>query len=215
MRAVIPYKKENAKSRLSPVLSREEREEFVELMLRDVVDSLLCAGITKIDVLTTSSEGVPDDLDVNLVVTEPGLNVSINSYLQTVDEPTIIIMADLPLVKSSHIKKIISFPEDVVIVPGKGGGTNILFLSQPKEFTVKYHGCSFLSHCDITNDLGKSIRIFDSLLASTDIDEPHDIVELLIYGDGLSKEYAEKRFCAETGKGRVKISTNSKLSGFI
>jgi len=215
MRAVIPYKKENAKSRLSPVLSKEEREEFVELMLRDVIDSLLCAGITKIDVLTTSSEGVPEDLDVNLVVAEPGLNVSINSYLQNIDEPTMIIMADLPLVKSSHIKRIISFPEDVVITPGKGGGTNILFLSQPKEFTVKYHGCSFLSHCDITNELGKSIHVFDSFLASTDIDEPHDIVELLIYGDGLSKEYAEKRFCTETGKGRVKISASSKLSGFI
>ncbi|WP_445474749.1 2-phospho-L-lactate guanylyltransferase [Methanococcoides methylutens] len=215
MRAVIPYKKENAKSRLSPVLSQTEREEFVELMLKDVVDSLICAGITAIDVLTTSSEGVPDDLDVKLVVTEPGLNESINAYLQTVDEPTMIIMADLPLVKSSHIKKIISFPEDVVIAPGKGGGTNILFLSQPKEFTVRYHGCSFLSHRDITNELGKSIRVFDSLLASTDIDEPHDIVELLIYGDGLSKEYAEKRFCTKSGKGRVKISANSKLSGFI
>ncbi|NYT19805.1 MAG: 2-phospho-L-lactate guanylyltransferase, partial [Methanosarcinales archaeon] len=50
---------------------------------------------------------------------------------------------------------------------------------------------------------------------STDIDEPHDLVELLLYGDGLAKEYVEKRFCAETGKGRVKISPHSKLSGFI
>lgn len=215
MRAVIPYKKENAKSRLSPVLSQTEREEFVELMLRDVIDSLLAAGITEIDVLTTSSEGVPDDLDVNLLVTQPGLNMSINSYLQNVDEPTMIIMADLPLVKSGHIKKIVSYPEDVVIVPGKGGGTNILFIRQPKEFTVKYHGCSFLSHCKITKELGKSMRIFDSFLASTDIDEPHDLVELILYGNGLSKDYAEKRFCAETGKGRVKISPNSKLSGFI
>ncbi|NYT19392.1 MAG: 2-phospho-L-lactate guanylyltransferase, partial [Methanosarcinales archaeon] len=158
MRAVIPYKKENAKSRLSPVLSQTEREEFVELMLRDVVSSLQSAGVTKIDILTTSSEGVPDELDVGLVVTEPGLNVSINSYMQNVDEPTMIIMADLPLVRSSHIKKIISYPEDVVILPGKGGGTNILFIRQPKEFTVKYNGCSFISHCEITKELGKSIR---------------------------------------------------------
>ncbi|SES65603.1 phospholactate guanylyltransferase [Methanococcoides vulcani] len=215
MRAVIPYKKENAKSRLSPVLSQTEREEFVELMLRDVVSSLCSAGIKEIDILTTSREGVPDDLDLDLIVTDPGLNASINSYLQNVDEPTMIIMADLPLVRSSHIKKIISYPEDVVIVPGKGGGTNILFIRQPKEFTVKYHGCSFISHYEITEDLGKSIRIFDSFLASIDIDEPHDIVELLLYGNGLSKEYAEKRFCAETGKGRVKISPLSKLSGFI
>ncbi|MGD9780498.1 MAG: 2-phospho-L-lactate guanylyltransferase, partial [Methanomethylovorans sp.] len=45
MRAVIPYKQENAKSRLAPVLTLKEREQFVELMLRDVVCSLREAGV--------------------------------------------------------------------------------------------------------------------------------------------------------------------------
>jgi 2-phospho-L-lactate guanylyltransferase len=54
MRAVIPYKKACAKSRLSPVLSPKEREEFVELMLNQVIDSLKEAGIEAIDILSPS-----------------------------------------------------------------------------------------------------------------------------------------------------------------
>jgi len=215
MRAVIPYKNENAKSRLSPVLSKEEREEFVELMLEDVIKALNDAGMTTVDILTTSTEGIPKEFKGNLIVTEPGLNDSINEYLQNASEPVLIIMADLPLVTGDHIRKITSVSEDVVIVPGKGGGTNILFIRHPNEFTVKYHDCSFTSHCEITEYLDKSMHIFDSFLASTDIDEPHDIVELMLHGKGKAKEYAEKRFGSETGKGRVKISPLSKLSSFI
>ncbi|WP_048063292.1 2-phospho-L-lactate guanylyltransferase [Methanococcoides burtonii] len=215
MRAVIPYKNENAKSRLSPILSKKDREEFVELMLKDVIKALDDAEVVNIDILTTSAEGIPNDFNGNVTITEPGLNDSINEYLQNANEPILIIMADLPLVTGDHIRKIISFSEDVVIVPGKGGGTNILFIRHPNEFTVKYHDCSFISHCEITDELDKSMHIFDSFLASTDIDEPHDIVELMLHGKGQAKEYAEKRFGSETGKGRVKISHLSKLSGFV
>jgi len=190
MRAVIPYKNENAKSRLSPVLSKEEREEFVELMLEDVIKALNDAGMTTVDILTTSTEGIPKEFKGDLIVTEPGLNDSINEYLQNASEPVLIIMADLPLVTGDHIRKITSVSEDVVIVPGKGD-------------------------CEITEYLEKSMLIFDSFLASTDIDEPHDIVELMLHGKGKAKEYAEKRFGSETGKGRVKISPLSKLSSFI
>lgn len=215
MKAVIPYKNENAKSRLSPVLSKEEREEFVELMLRDVLQALTDAEVENIEILTTSPKGIPDDFKGKLIITEPGLNTSINTYLKDSNEPVLIIMADLPLVTGEHVKKITSFSEDVTIVPGKGGGTNIIFIRQPNEFTVKYHDCSFISHCDITEELKRSIHVFDSFLASTDIDEPHDIVELMLHGKGQAKTYAENRFGSETGKGRVKISPLSKLSNFV
>jgi 2-phospho-L-lactate guanylyltransferase len=47
VKAVIPYKKSSARSRLSPVMTREERGEFVELMLNQVIDTLKEAGIEK------------------------------------------------------------------------------------------------------------------------------------------------------------------------
>jgi 2-phospho-L-lactate guanylyltransferase len=207
MRAVIPYKKENAKSRLSPVLNRIEREQFVELMLRDVVCSLREAGVKDIDLLTTSEYSSLSDLGVNFVLDPADLNEAINKYLEKMDQPVLIIMADLPLTKPEHVKNIIFSEEDVVIVPGKGGGTNVLFIKEPAVFHVRYYGMSFRNHCTIAKDMCKSLKIYDSFLLSTDIDEPHDIVEILLHGHGLSLEYAKEKFELESGKARAKLTS--------
>ncbi|SFM15090.1 2-phospho-L-lactate guanylyltransferase [Methanolobus profundi] len=207
-KALIPYKKKNAKSRLSPALTLEERESFVELMLRDVVTSIQDAEIEEIDILTTPDNGVPKDLQVNVVLDENDLNEAINEYLSHEKEPIFIIMADLPLVRAEHIKDITSRPEDVVIVPGKGGGTNVIFVKDPSNFHVKYYGSSFLNHCNIAKDRECSTYIYDSFLLSTDIDEPHDLVEIMLHGHGRSKEYVLERFDMETGKTRAKISSS-------
>ncbi len=205
MRAVIPYKKQNAKSRLSPVLSLEEREHFVELMLRDVVKSLKEADIKNIDILTTPSNGVPQDLEVNIHSSEHDLNEAINDYLEKMQDPVLVIMADLPMVSPKHLKEISSADEDLVIVPGKGGGTNILFIKNPDKFHVKYYGSSFLNHCNIAKEMQQSIHVYDSFLLSTDIDEPHDLVEIMLHGHGASREYVTEKFDVKTGKARVKL----------
>lgn len=207
MRAVIPYKKENAKSRLSPILSRIEREQFVELMLRDVVFSLREAGVNDIDILATSEYRSLTDLNVNIVIDPNDLNESINQYLEKMDQPVLIIMADLPLARSEQVKNIISSKEDVVIVPGKGGGTNVLFIKNPSRFHVQYYGMSFCNHCAIAKGMQQSLRIYDSFLLSTDIDEPHDIVEILLHGHGFSLEYAQEKFELESGRARVKLTS--------
>ena len=206
MRAVIPYKKENAKSRLSPVLTLGEREEFVELMLKDVINTLSKSGVDKIDILTTSIYGVADDIETNVIVSELGLNEVLNEYLSKVSEPVLIIMADLPLVTTRHIREITASAKDVTIVPGKGGGTNILYIKDPSRFHVKYYGSSFKAHCDIAKDMSQSVHVYDSFLASTDIDEPQDIVELLLHGNGMAKDYVEEKFGIEISKGRIKLS---------
>ncbi|ODV49313.1 MAG: 2-phospho-L-lactate guanylyltransferase [Methanohalophilus sp. 2-GBenrich] len=56
-----------------------------------------------------------------------------------------------------------------------------------------------------------SIRVYDSFLASTDIDEPQDITELLLHGQGIAKDYAERRFGKTESKGRVKISPFNEI----
>jgi 2-phospho-L-lactate guanylyltransferase len=205
MRAVIPYKKENAKSRLSPVLSREEREQFVEFMLKDVIWCLKEAGVKDIDILTTSKYDALYELGVNFVLDERDLNDSVNNYLKKMDQPVLIIMADVPLTRPKHIKEIISSEEDVVIVPGKGGGTNILFIRKPAGFHVCYYGMSFRNHCTIVKDMKQSLKIYDSFLLSTDIDEPQDIVEIILHGHGFSLKYALDKFELESGKARVKL----------
>ncbi len=207
MRAVIPYKKENAKSRLSPVLTLGEREEFVELMLKDVLSTLSNAGIDKIDILTTSIYGVADDIEANVIVSELGLNEVLNEYLTKISEPVMIIMADLPLVTTRHINEITNSDADVTIVPGKGGGTNILYIKEPAKFHVKYYRSSFRTHCDIAKEMSQSVYVYDSFLASIDIDEPQDLVELLLHGHGMAKDYIKQKFGIDISKGRVKLSS--------
>jgi 2-phospho-L-lactate guanylyltransferase len=114
-------------------------------------------------------------------------------------------MADLPLVKSLHIKEIVSNDRDITIAPGKGGGTNILFIKDPSSFHVKYHGSSFLTHCNIAKERGHTVHIYDSFMTGTDIDEPQDLVEIFIHGHGLSKDYIERKFGTELTNGRVKL----------
>ncbi|TFH05524.1 MAG: 2-phospho-L-lactate guanylyltransferase [Methanosarcina sp.] len=203
MRAVIPYKKPGAKSRLSPVLSLEEREEFVELMLNQVIDSLKEAGIEKIDVLSPSGYGLEGMTKVRVLLDEKDLNEALNRYLEEAEEPVLIVMADLPLLSPDHIKGITSTKKDICIVPGKGGGTNALFIRNPSRYRVKYYGSSFLTHCSIATDSEQNFEIYDSFLAGTDIDEPEDLVELLIHGKGTARDYINRKFKLEVSRGRV------------
>lgn len=206
MKAVIPYKKASAKSRLSSVLTREEREEFVELMLNQVIDTLKKAGVETIDVLSPSKYGLENMTKANVVLDKNDLNEALNWYLGQAGEPVMIVMADLPLLSPDHIKGITSTKEDVCIVPGKGGGTNVLFIKNPSGYRVRYYGSSFLTHCSIAEKAGQDVEIYDSFLAGTDIDEPEDLVELLIHGKGAAKEYISKKFRLDVSRGRVKLT---------
>jgi 2-phospho-L-lactate guanylyltransferase len=206
MKAVIPYKKASAKSRLSPVLTWEEREEFVELMLNQVIGTLMEAGIGKIEILSPSMYGLENMTKANVLLDKSDLNEALNRYLEQAKEPVMIVMADLPLLSPDHVKGITSTKEDVCIVPGKGGGTNVLFIKNPSVYRVRYYGSSFLTHCSISEKTGQKVEVYDSFFAATDMDEPEDLVELLIHGSGAAKEYISKKFRLEISRGRVSLA---------
>lgn len=172
MKIIVPYKKKDGKSRLSPLLSPSEREELAEYMLEDVVSTLSKTGLEDIS-----------------IVSDEGLNAVLNKIIADSTEPMLIIMPDLPLISGEHILDITSSNEDVVISPGRGGGTNILFLRDPSTFRVDYHGASFLNHLEIAKDNGLLTRVYESFYASCDIDEVDDLAELIIHGRGKASKY--------------------------
>ncbi len=189
MKAIIPFKKKNAKSRLSPLLSQSEREMLAECMLEDVIRALKGSVVDKYEVLTEGS-----------------LNEAINGAIHRTQEPMLVIMPDLPLIQPRHINEIVSANADVVIAPGKGGGTNALFLREPRRFKVDYCQASFLNHLGIARDAGMSVYIYDSFFVSTDMDEPEDLVELLIHGKGAAALYLREIGVAlSTTSGRVGV----------
>lgn len=200
MRALIPFKPSNVKSRLSPVLNPEERLELALCMLQDVVDAIRDSAVEEYSLLATEPiEGHP------CIISPHGLNRALNEAFKEVSTPLVVVMSDLPLLKPHHIDEITS-EDGVTIAPGRGGGTNVLYMRKPQRFEAHYYGASFLTHLDLARDKGIPARIYDSFYTSTDIDVPDDLVEVLLHGEGRTPRLLrEWGFEIKTNEGRVKI----------
>ncbi len=201
--AVIPFKPKNPKTRLSCVLDEQEREAFAESMLSDVVAAVRDADCQPV-ILGTE---LFDSELVQVTIQEKGLSDALNEYLACcVVGNVLIIMADIPLADQASIQRVLATPKDMAIVPGRGGGTNVIYLKDPTKFRVDYYGGSYLKHMKIAQECGLSCEVIDSFRLHTDIDEKEDLVELLLHGTGKSRAFlAERGFAITTDKGRVGV----------
>lgn len=199
--ALIPYKPKNPKTRLASVLEPEERERFALAMLEDVLQALAESCCTPVVVAT---ELFDHDV-VQVTVKDADLNQTLNEILPSASRDLIIIMADLPLADEPSIRRAVTTQKDMAIVPGRGGGTNIIYLKEPSKFQVSYYGSSFVKHLKAAREAGLSVEVIDSFRLHTDIDEEDDLVELLIHGTGRSRAYLEGLgFALAEENGRVK-----------
>lgn len=201
MKAIVPYKVANAKSRLSALLTPEERTELARLMLQDITGALAAAGL-KVSLLTT---GPFEWGDAEVIVSEKELNEALNEFLAAQEEPVLIIMADVPLTTEKNIRDMLAANADLVISPGRGGGTNAQLVRRPDKYHVDYYGASYLDHVRIAEENGLSVAMFDSFNMSTDIDETYDLVELYIHGKGEAAQYLRSFTVLDASKGRVRV----------
>jgi 2-phospho-L-lactate guanylyltransferase len=147
-----------------------------------------------------------DSEDIQITVTDADLNQTLNSLLPQVVSEILIVMADLPLADGVSLKRVLATGKDMAIVPGRGGGTNVIYLKEPARFHVDFYGTSFLKHVKIAEEAGLSCEVIDSFRLHTDIDEKEDLVELLIHGSGKSRAYLEELgFMLSVEKGRVGV----------
>jgi 2-phospho-L-lactate guanylyltransferase len=205
--ALIPYRPINPKTRLAPVMTQEEREEFAEMMLGDVISTVYRTGCT-ITLLCTSEYACSKAL---VIVRKEGLNETINLALPQYHCPTLIIMSDLPMITLESLQRVLSTKADMAIVPGLGGGTNVIFVKHPGLFHVEYYGFSYHRHLQIAAELGFTVEIVDSMQMSTDVDEPSDLVELMIHGRGKSREWlCERGFSILVENGRMSLIRNGE-----
>jgi 2-phospho-L-lactate guanylyltransferase len=185
---LIPVKRlENSKSRLSNVLSNEERRRLVLLMLQDVVDKV--KHYPNLFIVT-------EDELVNEFCEEQGLKIlnprhdELNQDLRDANtwcinqgaKATLIILADLPALSSVDVEKIIRLSGKcpaAVIAPSRDGGTNVLLLSPSDLIAPSFGKESFEKHLSNINEVGAEVQIYNSFGASLDIDEIEDIQRLL------------------------------------
>ncbi len=182
MEVYIPFKPSNPKSRLAGIMTEWEREELAFTLLMDVHDT--CDNAT---ILSTSPDrrlnGLKHEID------DRDLDVAVTSRIKKGE--CAFVMSDLALVTEKIVDEFLSLGNEVVLAPGRKGGTNML-LSRNKSFYTSYHYGSFFKHLRICRELGIEFGIYDSFYASIDIDDESDLLELMLHGKGKrSYEYLE------------------------
>lgn len=202
MRVVVPVSGSDPKTRLASVLTPDERRDFTDAMLADVLDALTGAGLEP-EVVATA----PVDCDAPVTVDERGLDALVDDLLASTvgeaGEALAIVMADLPLATAESVDRLVSVDGDVVLAPGLGGGTNAFVCRHP-DFGVDYHGASIRDHRRIARDAGLDLAEVDSRRLATDIDEPGDLAEVLLHGDGAASDWlADAGFGLSLTDGRV------------
>ena len=208
MRVVVPFAAETPKTRLADVLSGDERVAFAEAMLADVLAAVDGAGYEP-EVLSTAALSVEDDLglDVEATVTVEGrrLTPAVNAVLEGTDGPVAVVMADLAIATPAALRRLFDADGDVVVAPGRGGGTNALVVRAP-DFRVDYHGASFLDHLRAAEGVGADVSVVDSHRLATDVDTESDLVEVLIHGEGRARTWLEDAgFELAIDRGRVDV----------
>jgi len=214
MQALIPYRVKEPKTRLGPALDAAEREAVAGRMLADVVAAV---AETRADptILATARPPAPPveeppDAEVPVLVDDRPLTEAVDDRLAErdpgPDEPLAVVMADLALATPTALERLFGTGGDVVLVPGRGGGTNA-FVSRHPEFRVDYHGASYRDHRRICDRLGADVTTVDSFRLSTDVDEPDDLVEALLHGEGHAADWLAERFrlAVDEDEGRVGI----------
>ncbi|MFC7076984.1 2-phospho-L-lactate guanylyltransferase [Haloarcula halophila] len=203
MRVVVPVSGSDPKTRLAAVLDTDERLLFAEAMLGDVVETLAAAGYTP-DVVATG----PIDCPVPVTVDDRGLDPLVNGLLDDTGGDLAVVMADLPLLTTEAVQRLFAPDTDVVLAPGRGGGTNAVVVRHP-EFRVDYHGASIRDHRRIAREIGADLAEIDSRRLATDIDEPGDLAEVLLHGDGRAADWlADAGFEVVAEDGRVGVTRN-------
>lgn len=220
MRVVVPFAARQPKTRLEGVLSAAERAAFARTMLEDVLNALDTAGHEP-EVLATA----PVEVSVPVQINDRPLTTAINAVFAerigrgateaprapetqpSGSTPTAVavVMADLALATPEALSRLFDADGDVVLAPGRGGGTNALISRHP-EFRVDYHGASYRDHVANARALGASVTTIDSFRLAIDIDERADLADLLLHGEGRAIQWlCEAGFELAIADGRVGV----------
>lgn len=202
MRVVVPYRVSDPKTRLAEALERDERTAFARAMLEDVLTAVEATDRTP-EVLATE----PFDCSVSVRIDDRPLTEAVNALLaeSLPETPVAVVMGDLPLATPRALSRLFRAGGDVLAAPGRGGGTNALLARHP-DFRVDYHGASFRDHRRICERIGTTLATVDSYRLGTDVDEPADLVEVLLHGEGAAARWLDERgFDVATGAGRVRV----------
>ncbi|MBS7257006.1 MULTISPECIES: 2-phospho-L-lactate guanylyltransferase [Methanobrevibacter] len=189
--AIIPVSKfKNAKTRLSPFLTEEEREKLLKVMLQDVTDTLK-KHVDKIFIISRDEDVLEYAKKLNLNTILEDENSNLNKALKQAmkqckgkTRKVIIVPSDVPLIGKTNLAMLIDASKslDFIIVPSKGGGTNMIIM-KPMAIHTRFEGLSYKEHVNAAERKKLNPQVHDSLFMALDVNTAEDLGEIMIHGE--------------------------------
>ncbi|WP_407421545.1 2-phospho-L-lactate guanylyltransferase [Methanobrevibacter sp.] len=189
--AIIPVSKfKNAKTRLSPFLTEEEREGLLKAMLHDVTDTLK-KYVDKIYIISRDEDVLAYAEKLNLGTILEDENSNLNKalkqamkYCKGKAKKIIIVPSDVPLMGKTNVQMLIDASKslDFIIVPSKGGGTNMIIM-KPMAIHTRFEGFSYKEHVQAAERKKLNPQVHDSFFMALDVNTAEDLGEIMIHGE--------------------------------
>jgi len=190
--AIVPVKPlRRGKSRLSGVLTEDERTSLNQSMLVNTIKTL--NAVPEIDVILVVSRdpsalSLAREYDARTVLEDgsPELNTALrraSMVAQTYQAHEILVLpADLPLITPNDIREFIAHsgnPPEVIIAPDRRkDGTNALYINPANLIDFRYGEGSFNIHLEQAKKANARIEIVEHEAFALDLDLPEDLVYL-------------------------------------
>lgn len=199
---IIPVKPlKRAKSRLSSVLTSEQRYAFAELMLRQVLTVVTnTPGVAGTLVISRDTKALAIARDFGAKTVQEGEASDLNPALLRATEVVrmwgadaiLILPADLPFITVDDLSDMMAIADDspaIVAVPDRyNDGTNALLVRPPGLIQYAYGTQSFERHIDAAIAVGATVHVHQSPTIQLDIDVPED---LIVYNNRVNIESYE------------------------
>ncbi len=189
--AIIPVSKfKNAKTRLSPFLTEEEREKLLKAMLHDVTDTLK-RYVDKIFIISRDEDvlNYAEKLNLDTILEDENSNlnkalVQAMKYCKGKTKKIIIVPSDVPLIGKTNVQMLIDASKslDFIIVPSKGGGTNMIIM-KPMAIHTRFEGFSYKEHVQAAERKKLNPQVHDSFFMALDVNTAQDLGEIMIHGE--------------------------------
>jgi 2-phospho-L-lactate guanylyltransferase len=187
---LVPVKNlAEAKQRLSSILSPEERLALARAMCEDVLEAL-ARWRSRPPVAVVTSDSFASDLAARFnfeVVADDNSGETGAIEMATAvcrargAESTLVVPADIPLIESSELQKIVDCAPagGAVLVPDAAGrGTNAAWRSPSDLFPLRFGNDSFLPHLAAAKATGLPWVVLELPGIARDVDRPEDLREL-------------------------------------
>ena len=188
--AIIPVSKfKNAKTRLSPFLTEEERENLLKAMLHDVTDTLK-KHVDRIFIISRDEDvlSYAEKLNLDTILEDENSNLNkalkqAMKYCKGKAKKVIIVPSDVPLIGKTNVQMLIDASKslDFIIVPSKGGGTNMIIM-KPMAIHTRFEGFSYEEHLQAAERKKLNPQVHDSFFMALDVNTAQDLGEIMIHG---------------------------------